>query len=307
MTSVDTEQSLSSPSTSPPLHDPDRPNARQAVAVAGFGLCTTVGAVLHLVGADDRFSVENGVLILAMVVVAAWYCPQRPLIVHAVFVQAVWSLADYVHGSVWSICLLGGSTRIVICMLSIIWIARARQSLEQARRFARADSLTGLPNRRAILEALDSELCRTRRSGRSFSLALLDCDGFKAINDRQGHLVGDHVLQCIATGLRKQTRAYDCIGRFGGDEFVMILSEAGIDEVVPIIERIRTALNQELQNKFPSVSFSIGVVTVAMAAVRNQQSLVTWEECVRQADAAMYTAKRLGRDQNHFVNLEIGR
>jgi len=275
------------------------------IGIVGFGLCTTTAAVLHMIAIDDRLSAENTAWILAMFVFAAWYFPKRLLIIQAIIVQSLWSFGDGIHGSNGLICLLGGMTRIAICTVVIFGIARARERLTLAEQFARADSLTGLPNRRAIVETLDSELCRTVRSGRPFSLALLDCDGFKAINDGQGHLVGDRVLQMIATGLKKQIRPYDCIGRFGGDEFVIILSDTGESEVAPIIARIRNTLKQELQAEFASLSFSIGIVTVTLASTSHQRPQVTWEECVRQADAAMYAAKRSGRDQDQVLSLEI--
>jgi diguanylate cyclase (GGDEF)-like protein len=193
----------------------------------------------------------------------------------------------------WTELLPGQLIRLVVAVWMVAWIARLRERLAQAHRLARLDSLTGLPNRQALVEALDAELSRTRRFGRPFTVALLDCDGFKGINDRGGHLAGDEVLRRIGFALRQQTRRYDCVGRLGGDEFLLVLSEVDRDDAALIAERLRAALRHFVEREYPSLTFSLGVVTFRSADLH-------WEECIRRADDAMYAAKRQGPDQTRF-------
>ncbi len=235
-----------------------------------------------------------------LTVVGAWTCPRRPILVLTLIALATESLAEFRQTSDGVVgCFIRFAGRATLNSLLILWTSRVRQNLERAQRSARIDSLTGLPNRQAILDALESELCRARRFRRPFSVAMLDGDGFKAINDQHGHLAGDRALQQIAAALRKQTRAYDHLGRFGGDEFVLILSEADVAEIPAVFERLRTALQNELNSEYPSLTFSIGVVTIRADRDLPSRPFDLFE-CLRQADEAMYVAKRSGRGQTCF-------
>lgn len=110
---------------------------------------------------------------------------------------------------------------------------------EQLRTLASTDTLTGLLNRRSFLEQLRTELERTQRTRHPVSVALLDLDAFKAINDRYGHATGDAVLVQVARRLRQNIRAYDCVGRFGGDEFIVMFPETAQEGAAAILRRLR--------------------------------------------------------------------
>ena len=115
-------------------------------------------------------------------------------------------------------------TLLVLLSASYV-VARFRQSQETLTTLARYDSLTGLANRATFLERLDLELARHRRFERPFSLAVLDCDDFKVVNDAHGHLEGDRLLQVAAATLRVALRKTDLACRLGGDEFAVLLPE----------------------------------------------------------------------------------
>ena len=281
-----------------------KPKSRRSyrLALAAFAITLILLTFLHTCHFDARWQTENALLVLFSTVLAAWICPRWPVLIFSLIAGIVWFESDRQIEPDLTDCLIGHTGRAIVTVLLILWTSRAKRLLEQARQFARIDGLTGLPNRQAILETLDAEICRTRRFGRSFSIAMLDCDGFKTINDQLGHLVGDQVLESIATALRKEIRAYDCIGRLGGDEFILIISEANPDEVPMIIERLRTALRHQLHRDHPGLTFSIGVVTIMLTSEQEGMSL-DWFDCLQRADEAMYSAKRSGRDQTRFETL----
>ena len=273
-----------------------------ALALLGFALVLGICTALHLARRDADWLTENVLLILFASVIAAWSCPKWPIVGLTLVSIFVWYGTDLQRTPNGWICLVGYLCRTTVTLLLIFWTSRAKCSLEQARQFARIDGLTGLPNRQAILETLDSELGRVHRFRRAFSIAMLDCDDFKAINDQQGHLTGDRVLQGIAVALRTSTRAYDCVGRLGGDEFVMILPEVDIDEIPMVIERLRASLRLELVREHPELTFSIGTLTIPFQA-GDENPLLNRVDCLRRVDEVMYAAKRSGRDQTRFETL----
>jgi diguanylate cyclase (GGDEF)-like protein len=170
---------------------------------------------------------------------------------------------------------------------------------EALREQATHDSLTGMFNRGAAIDILRTELTRQQRHGGTIAIALADLDRFKHINDHYGHLVGDKVLCAAAKAMMNTTRPYDCAGRFGGEEFLLILP--GCDKVNALshAERMRLAINQvrvtegaELIN----VAASIGV-TVAPT-----ENTLDVNQLIRAADMALYRAKDNGRNRVEFVD-----
>jgi len=127
---------------------------------------------------------------------------------------------------------------------------------DQVRQLAVTDSLTGLSNYRTLINVMDSELQRSRRTGRSFAILLLDLDGLKAINDQHGHLVGSRAICRLANVLRVHSRAMDTAARYGGDEFAVVLPEAGEEAASSVSRRICERLAKD--GEFPQVTVSVG-------------------------------------------------
>ena len=172
-------------------------------------------------------------------------------------------------------------------------------NLEQAhatiQKQALTDGLTGLPNHRAMMDQLEKELERVRRFDRPLSLLFFDADRFKRINDTHGHAVGDSVLRQIGKRATRVLRGGDTVGRFGGEEFVLLLPETDADGARTVAERLRTAIAGEpiTADMVPGglvATVSIGVATYPADGCSEQ-------ELLSQADKAMYLAKRLGRNQ----------
>jgi diguanylate cyclase (GGDEF)-like protein len=176
------------------------------------------------------------------------------------------------------------------------WLSWQHHRWDRDRRNARRDRLTGLMNRQALLEVLSAELSRARRFDRCFALAVLDADGFKQLNDQLGHLAGDRALQCVAKVLTREVRAYDAVARWGGDEFVVLLSEARLIDAEHLFERIVMSMQHEFSRGFPQLSCSVGVAAV-------MPPIPSAEDCLRQADQAMYAAKAAGGNRAVFVTV----
>jgi diguanylate cyclase (GGDEF)-like protein len=167
-----------------------------------------------------------------------------------------------------------------------------RLALTDAERRAQSDALTGVLNRRSLLERLDSACLRARARGLPIALLFIDLDHFKQINDTYGHPAGDACLKAIIGPIQAELRQSDVIGRYGGEEFVVILSSADAAAAQPIAERIRQRVAEISVPGFGApihLTCSIGVATSDMLGV--------WgEHLIARADEAVYAAKRCGRN-----------
>jgi diguanylate cyclase (GGDEF)-like protein len=187
------------------------------------------------------------------------------------------------------LCARIGVGRRIICLQRDI---EAKNLLLQEA--ARTDSLTGLPNRRAIEEWAERQIRGATRHGYPLWVVLADLDSFKNVNDSYGHDAGDMVLQKFAEVLRATTRASDICGRMGGEEFVMVLTHVDSNSIVPTVDRLR--------EQFASLVFRFGAKT---ASVTSSFGIAGFEgtgnpdfsRLLRQADAALYAAKRAGRNR----------
>ncbi|MBI5572516.1 MAG: diguanylate cyclase [Desulfomonile tiedjei] len=156
------------------------------------------------------------------------------------------------------------------------------------------DSLTNLWNRAAVLEVLSREIARSRRTGTRIGVVIADADHFKRINDSYGHGAGDAVLVELARWMVSAVRPYDSVGRYGGEEFIMILPGASLAESTQMAERLRESLSAEplrtAEGSF-AMTMSFGVASFEQGQGWDVDSLI------RAADAALYRAKNLGRNR----------
>lgn len=185
----------------------------------------------------------------------------------------------------------GGIVAIVLASALSGWqraLDEASHRVEDAERESLTDALTGQPNRRALQLMIHREVARTRRSGTAFSVLLLDVDGFKGLNDVHGHPVGDSILMEIAAVLRARLRTEDELGRWGGEEFMVVAPATSADAGLQLAERLREALEAH--------AWSVGQVTASfgVAGSRRGDGL---EHLFKRADDALYRAKQLGRNR----------
>jgi len=179
---------------------------------------------------------------------------------------------------------------------------RAEEHLQQ---LATRDALTGLANRAEIMERLREETAgwirrRDKDENAAFSLVMVDIDKFKLINDRFGHPAGDRVLREVAEKIRSALREYDRVGRYGGEEFLVLLPGTGFDGALASAERIRLAVEEkpiDLEQTQHPVTVSLGVATI-----RKEEE--GFQEVLKRADEGLYLAKEGGRNRVGWLAAE---
>ena len=190
----------------------------------------------------------------------------------------------------------GESEGSIVTLRDITARKQAEKELVKAKKdlllLSRTDSLTGTLNRRAILSQIEIELSRVRREKKKFSLSLLDIDHFKKINDSHGHIVGDHVLREVVGRISSVIRTYDSLGRFGGEEFLIIIPGANEVGAYALCERIRSVVgNKDITSNGLSIRVTISQGVLTCDGNANVDDLVA------RADKAMYQAKKNGRNR----------
>ncbi len=178
----------------------------------------------------------------------------------------------------------------VVSFAAVSYLMSAIRGLvDRERDLARTDFLTGLPNTRAFYESLAAELARSRRSRATLSLAYLDLDDFKEVNDRFGHDAGDSALREIAGTLRENLRDSDIVARLGGDEFAILLPETGRAAAEGLLGRLQERLLDLMVFRRWRITFSIGAVACPAGEC-------TADEAIRRADDLMYKTKAEGKN-----------
>lgn len=259
-----------------------------AGSVAALLAVGVVGYVDYLTGNELAFSM----FYLLPVLLASWYGLRGFGLLTALLSSVTWLMAETYAGleydtallPVWNLAIRFGTLGIVVLLLRTL-----RQQLALSTHRERTDSLTGLVARDRFLQLLEGEVRRTRRYQHSLSLAYIDVDDFKQVNDTGGHAEGDRVLRQTADALRSGTRSIDVTGRVGGDEFMLLMPETGADDALVSVERLQATLNHTARAHGMPVTFSIGVLTF----VNPPESI---DQAVQLVDGLMYEVKRTGKD-----------
>ncbi len=168
------------------------------------------------------------------------------------------------------------------------------EALAQIEKIANIDDLTRIPNRRNVLLKLDEEVKRSLRYGSPVSILLIDIDFFKHINDHHGHQMGDEVLQTCANTLQRSIRISDHLGRYGGEEFLVVLPVCTKEAAADMAERLRLRVAESHFTTGETTSFSI-TISIGVSELNAQQD--TLEALIAHADHALYAAKAAGRNQ----------
>jgi diguanylate cyclase (GGDEF)-like protein len=168
-----------------------------------------------------------------------------------------------------------------------------RKAIHKLKRLSREDALTGLLNRRMILERATAEWVRWRRYVSAFSIMIIDADDFKSINDQYGHLVGDQILKLLANTIKRSVRAVDMVGRLGGEEFVVVMPETSAEGALAASQNVMSNIRQtrlRTDDFNIPMTVSIGIATVSLDDKN-------FDSVLQRADVALYAAKRQGRDR----------
>jgi diguanylate cyclase (GGDEF)-like protein len=179
----------------------------------------------------------------------------------------------------------------ILCGVYALW--RQRGLLKHIERMAETDPLTGVPNRRQVIEMGQRLMMRCRQDGRPYAMLLLDLDGFKQINDRYGHVAGDKALCSVSQALRRSLRPGDHLGRYGGEEFAVILPDTDASEAARVAERLRDAVASLEPDWAPGASR----VTLSGGIASSTPSRTDFSQLMVRADQALYRAKDAGRNR----------
>lgn len=189
-----------------------------------------------------------------------------------------------------------------ITITSHIYMARQEEFDTRLYRIATTDELTGIANRRALMQTLENRISEAMRYNTGFSILLFDLDNFKEVNDRYGHLAGDSILVRITRVCARWLRGTDFMGRFGGEEFMVLCPNTSLEGAKALAERIRQAVEESgftVNGKNIKMTISVGVTELSnhldAAAKLNEVELL--HDMIDAADSAMYNAKRNGRNR----------
>jgi diguanylate cyclase (GGDEF)-like protein len=192
-----------------------------------------------------------------------------------------------------AIVLFGIITTVLLLGLLYFLMSQLIKRLDDARqtieKIAITDALTELFNRRHVMSRFEEEFEKFKRLKMNVSCIMIDIDHFKTVNDSYGHLTGDQVLKVLSARMRDIVRAYDIIGRYGGEEFLIIMPDTGLEDARGLAERIRMSVKEETVGNV-AVTLSLGVVCV-------QESDRSVDDIIRRADENLYKAKKSGRDR----------
>lgn len=174
--------------------------------------------------------------------------------------------------------------RFCFLLITTLLLGRLRESYRNELQYSRSDFLTGIANRREFFAIAEQERQRASRYNRPLSLAYVDLDGFKQVNDRLGHVEGDRVLADVAFALYRNLRASDTVARIGGDEFVVLLPETDSPSARTAVQKLLTLLRELSQERDWLVTYSIGLVTF-------EEIPDSTDDMISEADRLMYTVK----------------
>jgi diguanylate cyclase (GGDEF)-like protein len=268
---------------------------RWIARLPGVWVSTSAAIGVAAVGLLDfltGYEISLSILYLGPVAMAAWYGSRRTAIWIAALSCAAWFAADvgighsYSHAwiAVWNALVRLGFFLIVALLLDAL-----HTRLSNAQWLATNDPLTGLLNARGFSEHLEFVLALARRNRTAFTLAYVDVDDFKLINDREGHHAGDRLLQAIGTVLRTGVRDSDAVARLGGDEFALLLPDTDQAGARLLMSKLGEILQQTTGRAAPGITCSIGVATFVQPPDGVSQA-------INAADHLMYEVKRDGKD-----------
>lgn len=241
------------------------------------------------------------VLYLIPVSLTAWFVSKRSGLAFCLFAVIVRFIADEgYHDPTSSHSVLHYWNELIeflfLLMMSLLFSA-LKKNLENEKELARRDPLTNTLNRRSFFDLAEHEINRSQRYGLPLTVAYIDIDNFKVVNDQLGHQTGDELLIAVVTTIRLHIRSSDVLARFGGDEFVVLLPDTPGDAGLMLLNKIHANLDQAMAGKEWPVSFSIGAATYCKV-------FPTVDELIRSADELMYVVKHGGK--NRLIHKEFG-
>lgn len=260
--------------------------------IVGCILIAGVGMLDFLTGNEIAISL----FYLIPIAMLTWLAGRWVGIAASVISSAVWVGTDVAAGGpylstsiyIWNTFIILGFFVIVVLLLSAL-----RKALEHEREMAHTDYLTGAVNTRFFFELLQMEIDRSQRYAHPFTIAYIDIDNFKEVNDQFGHVTGDRVLILVVEGARRHIRKTDLVARLGGDEFALLLPETSQESAQIILAKIQSEILTGMQSVNWPVTISIGALTCVSAPPGTQ-------EVIGMVDDLMYSVKHTGKNAIKF-------
>ena len=236
--------------------------------------------------------ISLSILYLLPISLTSWYSTRWFSFILVLISTVGWFIAEFAAKTNlhWLLLFWNTAVRLIVFLTIAYLISSLKIAYEKEKKLARTDGLTGIINQRFFLELLRLEYKRSIRYDHCLTLAYLDLDNFKEINDRFGHYVGDKLLRLIAQTIQKQIRETDTIARLGGDEFALLLPETHYETGKVTLQRIQQILKTTIEVYYPQVSFSIGAVT--FISLPDSVDLM-----LNKADSLMYEVKKSGKNR----------
>jgi diguanylate cyclase (GGDEF)-like protein len=263
----------------------------QILAISSVAI-GVIGSVDYLTG----YQISVSVFYLMPVAIASWYAGRREGMFVAVLACSSWFFADIAAEHPYeniAVPIWNAIVRLAFFIANALLIVALRDSLLRQHDLARTDALTGALGRRAFEERLEHDLNLARRKGSPLTIAFVDLDDFKTLNDTRGHIAGDRALCLTVQVLQGNTRRTDTVARLGGDEFALVFPETARQGAEEVVAKIMCNLREAFRQIAPELTCSIGVITFENISPE-------LDEAVHSADTLMYQAKREGKNRVTF-------
>lgn len=263
--------------------------SKPIITIFGLALVLVLGYLNFLVGSQISFSI----FYLVPVFLLSWYVSRNAGVVISMVASLSWLAADLASAGTYPYRVVpywNAAVLFVFFLVTTVILSRLKAAYLHEQELSRSDFLTGVANARAFHTIAESEKARASRYGHPLTLAYLDIDNFKIVNDRFGHQTGDALLVWVAKAIRDNIRATDHVARVGGDEFAILLPETGAEAGQFVLYKLQRVLLEIMQKNSWPVTFSIGAVTFL-----GQPE--TLEEMIQRADGLMYSAKNGGKNR----------
>ena len=255
-------------------------------------LILLIGIIDYITGYELGLSL----FYLIPICVSVWFAGKTAGCIFSVLSTEVWMVADLAAGRTYvqiAMFYWNASIRLGFFLVVTFILSSLKASLEREKVMARTDSLTGALNAGTFMEMLRLETARAQRLRASFTLAYIDLDHFKSLNDRLGHSAGDDALRQVAAIMRENLRETDLFGRLGGDEFAILFSGLNAAGARSVIPKIQKHLLDGMKNHRWPVTFSIGVLSI-------EQVRSPVEAYIQRADRLMYAVKKSGKNSIRY-------
>jgi diguanylate cyclase (GGDEF)-like protein len=264
---------------------------RSGITAVALSLCVVVGLLDGMNGSDYTLVP----FYLVPVILAAWFVGRKAGYFLSLAGALAWLLAEmwgreryqFEFALLWNDIM-----ELLLFLLTALVVSSLKGALEQEKGMARTDQLTGISNRRHYLELVTGEMRRNLRYKEPFTVAYLDIDKFKTVNDAMGHAEGDKLLRQVANTIVSAIRETDTVARLGGDEFALLLPETAEESALTVAKKVQQQLKKEVESRWP-ITFSMGLVTYL-------QSPATIDEVIGRADRLMYEVKEKYKDDLRY-------